>query len=110
MNVVVLRGSLHAEPIERTLASGVTVTNWEVQTADSGVGQRVPVQWEDADLKVQAIGAGDEVVVLGQVRLRFFKAGGATTARTEVLGHRVAKPTQKVAVRKLLESVRSMIS
>ncbi len=109
MNVVVLRGLLSEEPVERTLASGVTVTNWEVRAEESGVSHSVPVQWEDADRKIQAVGAGDEVVVLGVVRRRFFRTGGATAARTEVLGHGLAKPTQKVALARLFESARSSI-
>lgn len=110
MNVVILRGTVSEEPLERTLASGVTVTNWAVKTDDSGVVQTVPVQWEDANRKVQAMGAGDEVVVLGVVRRRFFQTGGATIARTEVLGRGVAKSTQRVAVQKLFESARLAIA
>ena len=110
MDVVVIRGTLLEEPIERTLASGVTVTNWEVRVVESGVTRVVPVQWEDASRPVQAIGANDEVIVLGLVRRRYFKTGGVTAARTEVLGRIAAKPTQKVALKRLLESGRAAIS
>lgn len=110
MNVVVLRGTLTGEPIERTLASGVTVTNWDVESEQSGVVHKVPVQWEDADRRVQAFDQGDAVVVLGVVRRRFFQTGGATAARTEVVGQTAAKPTQKVAVAKLFDQARSLLS
>ncbi len=107
MNIVVLRGTVLDEPTERTLASGVTVTNWEVRALESGAAHTVPVQWEDADRKVQAVGAGDEVVVLGTVRRRFFRTGGATAARTEVLGAQMAKPTQRVALGKIFDHAKS---
>ncbi|NNC80599.1 MAG: single-stranded DNA-binding protein [Acidimicrobiales bacterium] len=102
MNVVVLRGTISSEPHERTLPSGVNVLNWDVNCAE--VPGSVPVQWDDPPNAALAFGDGDEVVVSGVVRRRFFRAGGITASRTEVLADRAAKPTQKVAVRRLLDS------
>ena len=110
MNVVVLRGTLQDEPLERTLSSGVTVTNWEVRAADTETVQTVPVQWEDADRRVQAITAGDEGGVLGTIRRRFFRTGGATAARTEVLGAQMAKPTQRKAMAKVLNHAQAALA
>lgn len=102
MNVVVLQGTLSSEPIERTLKTGVNIMNWEVTTVVDGAKRTVPVTWNDPPNKVLSIGEGDSVVVLGLVRRRFFQAGGATSSRTEVVASAAAKPTQKVAVSKLL--------
>ncbi len=102
MNIVVLQGTLSSEPVERTLPSGDNIMNWEVTTTTS-VGKRsVPVQWDDPPKRALAIGEGDEVVVLGTIRRRFFRAGGVTASRTEVVASAMAKPSQKVAVSKLL--------
>ena len=41
-----------------------------------------------------------EVVVVGRVRRRFFRSGGATQSRTEVVAERVARPRQAKRVRR----------
>jgi len=107
MNVVVLQGTLSSEPHERTLPSGVNVLNWDVNCAE--VPGSVPVQWDDPPNAALAFDEGDEVVVVGAVRRRFFRAGGVTASRTEVLASRVAKPSQKVAVRRLVDSASELL-
>lgn len=109
MNIVVLQGTLSSEPVERTLPSGLNIMNWEVTTLVDGKKQSVPVQWDDPPKKALAIGEGDEVVVSGRVRRRFFQAGGVTSSRTEVVAEQVAKPTQRVGVAKLLSEARGSI-
>lgn len=106
MNVVVVQGVLSKEPIERTLPSGATVMDWSVSVDVDGAKQTVPVQWMDPTKKVRGHDKGDTVVVLGAVRQRFFHAGGSRVSRTEVVGESVAKPTQRVAIRKILDQAR----
>jgi single-strand DNA-binding protein len=81
-NIVVLRGRLSSEPKLRQLPSGASLINLEVTTSVAGAGVSVPVVIESGDVAVQA---GDEVVVTGHVRRRFFRAGGITQSRTEVV-------------------------
>lgn len=102
MNIVVLQGTLSSEPVERTLPSGTTVMNWEVTTLTDAGKRSVPVQWDDPSTAVQKVEAGDEVVVLGTIRRRFFRAGGATASRTEVVASQMAKPTQRAATARLM--------
>ena len=102
-NTVVVRGILSSEPIERTLGSGMNVMQWDVTTKADGVTRVVPVQWDDPPEPILDFDEGDEVVVVGEVRRRFFRAGGATMSRTEVLAHHAARPRQKVAVRRMLD-------
>ena len=109
MNIVVVQGTLSSEPVERTLASG-NVMNWEVTTVVDGKKRSVPVLWEEPTKRVQAFDEGDEVVVLGTIRRRFFQADGITASRTEVLADGVAKPTQKVGVAKLLDIARTQLA
>ena len=105
MNIVVLQGTLSSEPVERTLPSGTTVADWNVTTVVGGAKLSVPVQWTEPNRSVQRFGVGDSVVVTGSIRQRFFKAQGALVSRTEVVGQRVTKPTQRVATAKLLAQV-----
>ena len=88
MNLVVLRGTLSSEPVDRQLASGSTVWSLEVTSRTADGVCSAPVAWVDPPHPPH-VGSGDEVVVIGQVRRRFFRAGGATQSRTEVvvLGH-----------------------
>lgn len=102
MNVVVLRGTLSSEPRERTLPSGTTVMNWEVTTRDDDGARTVPVQWNDPSRAARSFDAGDEVVVLGVVRRRFFRAGGTTASRTEVVAESAVRATSRAAVDRLL--------
>ena len=103
MNIVVLQGTLSSEPVERTLPSGTNIMNWELTTQTEAGKRSVPVQWDDPSGPVLRYGEGDEVVVFGQIRRRFFQAGGATASRTEVVAAAAAKPSQKAAVAKLLQ-------
>jgi single-strand DNA-binding protein len=41
--------------------------------------------WHGAPGKAGDYDAGDEIVVVGRVRRRFFRSGGATQSRTEVV-------------------------
>ena len=102
-NMVVLRGILSSEPIERTLGSGMNVMQWDVTTKADGVTRVVPVQWDDPPEPILDFDEGEEVVVVGEVRRRFFRVGGSTMSRTEVLAHHAARPRQKVAVRRMLD-------
>lgn len=109
MNIVVLQGTLSKEPMERTLSSGVNVMDWEITTETEAGRRHVPVQWTDASKRVCDFVEGDRVVVLGEVRLRYFRADGRTVARTEVVGGEVAKPTQTVRVQRLFERTRGAL-
>lgn len=110
MNIVVLQGTLSSEPIERTLASGTTVADWNVTTVVDGAKLSVPVQWTEPSRAVQRFGEGDRVVVTGSIRQRFFRAKGTLVTRTEVVGQLVTKPTQRVATAKLFSRVNEEIS
>lgn len=106
-NVVVLRGVLSRDPQRRELPSGdqlaaleVTVRREAIEAgADRQKAESVPVAWFDPPAALARMAAGDEVVVVGRVRRRFFRAGAATLSRTEVVADRVvpARSTAKVA-------------
>lgn len=109
MNVVVLRGHLSRPPEHRTLPSGDSLVAYEVTVQRPGErAESVPVVCigaaSGADLEPDT-----EVLVVGRVRRRFFRAGGSTQSRTEVVAEGVV-PTrlQKRATRLLAGAVQAL--
>lgn len=103
-NLVVLRGTLSRDPEPRALPSGDSLVAYEVTVRPEGGGgtaraESVPVAWFDPPAAATALVAGDDVVVVGRVRRRFFRAGGATASRTEVVAARVVPARAPARVR-----------
>jgi len=88
MNVVVLHGTLSSDPVTRTLTSGAVLVSLELTTLVDGVNVSVPIAWFDPPAEV-ACAAGDTLLVTGTVRRRFFRTGGLTQSRTEVVAAEV---------------------
>ena len=51
----------------------------------------VPIRWESPLAWAMSLAVGEEVLVTGRVRRRFFRAGGGTQSRTEVLAEVVVR-------------------
>ena len=103
MNIVVLQGTLtrDAEPV--ALPSGDRLIRYEVTVRPAeGRAESVPVSWLDPPARTRLAAAGTEVVVVGRVRRRFFRAAGATGSRTEVAARSVVPASQRAAVARLL--------
>lgn len=103
MNIAVIRGSLSRDPEERELPSGDRVVNYEVTVRDHSPADSVPVVWVDPGTGWDAFGAGDEVVVTGRVRRRFFRVGSRTESRTEVVADKVVPARQAKRARALVD-------
>ena len=105
INLTIVRGALSRPPTERELPSGDRVVTFEVTVRpEEGPADSVPVSWTGAPASCLGWDAGDEVVAVGRVRRRFFRAGGATQSRTEVAASTVAHVRQKAKVRNALEA------
>jgi len=103
LNVVILRGRLSRPAELRVLPSGDRLVALELSI--TGVGARtesVPVVWHDAPAVAEALDVDQAVVVLGRVRRRFFRAGGATQSRTEVVAETVIPARQAKRARSLV--------
>jgi len=109
MNIVVLRGALSSDPVDRPLASGSTIWNLEVSTRTPDGTFSVPVAWLDPPHPPR-VAAGDDVVVVGQVRRRFFRAGGITQSRTEVVATAVVPAKRTAEVRKAIARARNALA
>jgi len=85
-NLVVLSGTVTLEPALRELKDGV-VLQFDVSTPlGEGATTSVPVAWHDpTPTQASSFTAGDDVVVTGTVKRRFFRVGGQTQSRTEVI-------------------------
>jgi len=94
-NVVVLRGRLTRPAALRSLPSGDQLVALEVSIQREGErAETAPVVWPDAPAAASALDVDQEVVVLGRVRRRFFRAGGSTQSRTEVVADLVVPASQ----------------
>jgi single-strand DNA-binding protein len=90
VNVVVIRGRLSRPPEEKVLESGTRLVSFEVTVPRAEErAETVPVAWMDAPATAADGDAGDEVVIVGRVRRRFFRTTGGTGSRTEVLAEQV---------------------
>jgi single-strand DNA-binding protein len=109
MNVVLLHGVLSRTAERRALPSGSSLVAYEVTTRDGDTTCTVPVVWFDGPGSAE-LEAGTEVVVVGSVRRRFFRAGGATASRTEVVATQVVPARQRKRVRSLADEVVARVS
>lgn len=91
INVVVLAGTLSRPAEHRLLPSGEELVAYEVTTRGRGDerSDTVPVIWFSAPASAATLDVDDKVVVVGRVRRRFFRAGGSTQSRTEVVADAV---------------------
>ncbi len=97
MNVAILRGRLSRPPEERLLPSGDVVVSYDVTVPRPRErAETAPVAWVNPPASAADLDVDVEVVVVGRVRRRFFRAGGATRSRTEVVAERVV-PTRRRA-------------
>lgn len=108
-NLAVIRGPVPNDPQPRDLPSGRVVVQFDVVTrVESGgreVNVSVPVAWhEPTSAQLGAIVAGVDVVVVGTVRRRFFRVGGSTQSRTELVAGAVIPARRRKQVDAALRS------
>jgi single-strand DNA-binding protein len=95
-NVVVVAGRLSRPAEQRVLPSGERLVAVQVTVDRTGHrAETVPVVWFDAPASAATLDVEEAVVVVGRVRRRFFRAGGSTQSRTEVVAD-VVVPTRRV--------------
>ena len=87
-NLVVLRGHVLADPTVRRLGDGTISVSFDLVTVTADGRLTVPVVIDgtvDGSFQLDMIATGVDVLVAGVVRRRFFRAGGVTVSRTEVV-------------------------
>lgn len=106
-NVCVVVGTLRRTPEVRALRSGEVVAELEVRVEQPDAVETVPVTVSDPPASVLGLPPGAPVVVRGRVRRRFFRAGGTTQSRTEVVAAQIEHATRRARVRRLLDGARA---
>lgn len=105
-NLVFLRGRVTSPPVVRDLASGSVLATVQVTTGGGdGPAVSVPIAWWDPGPAVEQVGEGDEIVVIGRVRRRFFRSGERTASRVEVEALAVVSAGNRRRVRTLVRRV-----
>jgi|SRR5690349_11561441 len=112
VNLALLRGTVSSPPDVRVLPSDTVLaqlqltTRLESETLSLPVAVWNPAQW------VEALEPGAEVVVVGRVRRRFFRAAGAAASRVEVEADIVARAGDRrrveAALRRASEALGSL--
>jgi single-strand DNA-binding protein len=102
-NVVVLIGRL-ARPVQlRHLPSGDAIAEYQLTVRRDGQrAESVPVVWESPPAAAGDHDTDSELLVVGRVRRRFFRAGARTESRTEVVAEAVVPCRQAKRVRAAL--------
>lgn len=102
VNVVVIAGTVAADPVERIMPSGDAVT--EIRVAVPDAGRRLlplPVAVWHAEVGKRALrglAKGDEVLVHGQLVRRFYRSGAGARSLTEVVASGIKKLEPPAAV------------
>lgn len=103
MNLVIVRGRLCRPPESRLLPSGDAVVVYDVRVERCGQrAETVPVAWFAAPASAADLAVDEEVVVVGRVRRRFFRSGGSTQSRTEVVADRVVPARHRTRARQTI--------
>jgi single-strand DNA-binding protein len=106
MNISVVRGIVLREPREQTLANGQKVVSLEVNVQyEDKPNENLEVVWVDPPRNLTVPRQGNEIVAIGRVRRRFFKAAAGVVSRTEVVADTVLTTRQTARITRALQLV-----
>ena len=108
LDLAVVVGTLSRDPGVQDLPSGSRLVRYEVTVRDRTPADSVPVSWFDPS-RPPKLAAGDRVVVVGRVRRRFFRAGGATRSATEVVASAVSRSRSTAGARAALVAAAAVL-
>ena len=95
VNVVVLAGTVAADPVERTMPSGDEVTELRLSVPEAGkrlLPLPVAIWHKDVSKRsLKPIVKGDDVLVYGQLVRRFYRSGAGARSLTEVVAAGIKK-------------------
>jgi single-strand DNA-binding protein len=95
VNVVVLAGTIAADPIQRKMPSGDEVTEFRLSVPE--LGKRLlplPIAAWHATVgarTIDGIGTGDAVLIHGHLVRRFYRSGAGARSLTEVVASGIKK-------------------
>jgi len=95
VNVVVLAGTIAADPVERRMPSGDECTEIRLSVPEAGTRQLpLPVVAWHAEVgkkRLKGLRKGDEVLVYGKPVHRFYRSGAGARSLTEVVASGVKR-------------------
>jgi len=110
INLTVLRGECSAGAEVRELDSGRRLATVPLRVRRGAEpATSVPVTVWDPPAWLEAVDAGDELVVLGRVRRRFFQTASGLGAKVEVEAYVIAKGTDRRRLGSVLRRAHSQL-
>jgi single-strand DNA-binding protein len=109
LNLAVVRGEVSSPPDVRVLPSEAVLVQLQVTTRLESETLSTPIAVWNPAAWIEELEPGTEIVVIGRVRRRFFRAGGATASRVEVEADVVARATDRRRVRAALRKVNAAL-
>jgi single-strand DNA-binding protein len=94
----------------RILPSDQRLAQLQLTTRVDGRAMSVPVSVIDPPAWLEGLEAGDEVVVLGSVRRRFFRAAGTTASRVEIEAEVVCRGRDRRRSRSLRRRIEELLA
>jgi single-strand DNA-binding protein len=91
VNLAIVCGPCSVAPELRVLESGTRVASLSVRVPAGEQATSVPVTVWDPPAWIEALDAGDEVIVVGQVRRRFYSRPGGVGSRVDLEAVTVAR-------------------
>jgi single-strand DNA-binding protein len=105
LNLAIVRGEVSSPPDVRVLPSEAVLVQLQVTTRLETETLSTPVAVWNPPAWVEELEPGTEIVVIGRVRRRFFRAGGATASRVELEADVVARAGDRRRVRAAMRKV-----
>ena len=109
LNLAVVRGEVSSPPDVRILPSDAVLVQLQVTTRLESETLSTPVAVWNPPSWVETLEPGAEIVVVGRVRRRFFRAAGSTASRVELEADVVARATDRRRVRAALRKVNAAL-
>jgi single-strand DNA-binding protein len=109
LNLAVVRGEVSSPPDVRVLPSEAVLVQLQVTTRLESETLSTPIAVWNPAAWVEELEPGTEIVVVGRIRRRFFRAAGATASRVELEADVVARATDRRRVRAALRKVNAAL-
>jgi single-stranded DNA-binding protein len=109
LNLGVVRGEVSSPPDVRVLPSEAVLVQLQVTTRLETETLSTPVAVWNPPAWVEELEPGTEIVVIGRVRRRFFRASGATASRVELEADVVARANDRRRVRAAARKVNAAL-
>jgi len=105
-NLALVVGELATDPEFRVLPGGTELLSFSVTVRQPGEATTsVPLTWFDPPGRTRRWKVGAQIVAVGRVVRRFYKAGATTGSRTDVVVHQAEASTRKARARAVLGQV-----